>query len=149
MLVGGVVGLAACRQPNPDWQGPDDPSTSSPATTATTATTAATAATATGADEDASGPTTSGPSTGSSTGADDLGQSCNNDNMCSDGLVCGPDGVCQAGGEGDPCVSDADCQPPTPQCSPSGECQAGTQGDPCANNSDCADGLTCMTDRCG
>ncbi|MCA9707761.1 MAG: hypothetical protein KDK70_18060 [Myxococcales bacterium] len=101
--------------------------------------------TSAGPDSTADGSDTSATDTTDTT--DTVGQSCNNDNMCPDGLVCGPDG-CQQGTEGDPCERDGDCQEPFPFCGPLGVCQAGAEGDPCEDEEDCAAGLDCLNNAC-
>jgi hypothetical protein len=121
--------LVGCRQPNPEWQGPDD-----------------------GADTDTgdSSPDTSGPPEVMTEG-----ERCNNDNQCPDGWICGPMG-CQRGMDGDPCEENGDCQDPTPICAIAGICQDGNEGDPCAEDTDCGaptglcgPAMTCQSGEAG
>jgi hypothetical protein len=109
--------LVSCRQPNPEWKGPYDGTTS-----------------------DDNPMSTAGSETPeSSDGFMTEGQSCNNDNMCPDGWACGPEGCQQGmeGMEGDPCTAAGNCQAPFGICSPEGTCQDGSEGDPCSENNDC------------
>ncbi|MDJ0866129.1 MAG: hypothetical protein QNK03_08480 [Myxococcota bacterium] len=62
--------------------------------------------------------------------------------------LCGPSG-CQAGSEGDPCLTahipsttTGDCAASSPFCV-NGACQDGSTGDPCNGDYDCAAGLVC------
>lgn len=118
----------ACRQANPDWLGPasaeDDAGDVGTTTTAmtTTATTITTGMTT--ASDTMMGDATTGP------------MSCNNNNQCADGEVCGPE-VCQAGIEGDPCDRERHCSDVAPVCGPMGTCQDGSEGDPCDSAADC------------
>jgi hypothetical protein len=55
--------------------------------------------------------------------------------------ICGPNRVCQAGSEGDPCVDALDCGETAPHCGPGafqGTCFDGSTGDPCWDGADCA-----------
>lgn len=108
-LSGCLLLLAGCRQPNPEWMGPDGADG--------------------GTQETAVDP---------DTGPDNMteGKNCVNENQCPDGWVCGPMG-CQQGGDGDPCEGAEDCQDPTPICTIGGSCQAGAAGDPCLEDTDC------------
>jgi hypothetical protein len=117
-LGGSLLLLVGCRQPNPEWEGPADGT-------------------------DTSDPMTTGPMDPTSVDSSEPepeteGQSCNNDNFCPDGWVCGPDG-CQQGLEGDPCSSEGDCQAPMTVCGPEDACQAGAAGDPCSSDAHCQD----------
>jgi hypothetical protein len=114
-LMGSLLLLAGCRQPNPEWKGPDNGITSDPNTTS---------------NQPDSGMPPDEPMT--------EGQHCNNDNMCPDGWVCGPEG-CQLGMEGDPCSKNDDCVDPAALCGPQNTCQDGSEGDPCSTNDDCMD----------
>lgn len=111
--------MVGCRQPNPEWEGPDG----GDGTTTGTEPTA-------GQSMDVTTVTTApvDPST--------EGDNCQNENQCPDGWVCGPMG-CQRGEDGDPCDADGDCQAPTGVCGPEGTCQAGAAGDPCSENGHC------------
>jgi hypothetical protein len=126
-LSGGLLVLAGCRQPNPEWEGP--------------------AGVDTGATSMVEPATESDAMTGSEASDDEgmtTGKDCNSDQQCPDGLVCGPTG-CQQGGDGDPCTGDGDCAPPTAICGPNGVCQDGSEGDPCTGDSEC----TSPTPICG
>jgi len=127
--------LGGCRQPNPEWKGADEGSTTTGGLGTSTGSVDATSTTMPVADvTTAPDPTTEG-------------QDCNNDNQCPDGWVCGPMG-CQLGGDGDPCNGAGDCQEPTSICGPMDTCQAGAAGDPCASPNQCAAGLMCTDGVC-
>jgi hypothetical protein len=128
-LSGGLLLLAGCRQPNPDWEGPADADVGS----------------------------TVDPVTGSNDAPVVMteGERCQNDNQCPNGWVCGPMG-CQLGEDGDPCDGAGDCQDPTSICTIAGMCQAGSEGDPCAEDTDCmpptglcGPAMTCQSGEAG
>lgn len=115
------MGTIGCRQANPDWLG-------------RVSETAAHFGTDTGsASESSSGTSIDGPY-------------CEYEGAaCEVGEVCGPDG-CQWGIEGDACEDDMHCSQEAPLCGPDGTCQDGDLGDPCISDRECHDPLTCDED---
>jgi hypothetical protein len=118
--------IVGCRQPNPEWKGPNVSTTS---------------------DEDSTSSVDS-EAADSSDGFMTEGQSCNNDNMCPDGWACGPEG-CQQAMEGDACNPAGNCQAPFDICGPEETCQDGSEGDACTMPNHCAGGLMCTDGVCG
>src|SRR5688572_28924951 len=83
-------------------------------------------------------PTGGGP--GSNTG-NAVGEACEVDANCRDGLICGADGLCEPGhslGQGEPCVIGPECQDGLQcvagVCTPAGE---GAEGDACVGDGSC------------
>jgi hypothetical protein len=73
-----------------------------------------------------------------------LSSLCDFDDQCVETFpgaleICGPNGLCQAGAEGDACVDTYDCDAASPHCV-SGACRDGSSGDPCWDGADCVSG---------
>jgi len=66
---------------------------------------------------------------------------CSGDEECSEPTPLCLDEMCVASAEGQPCSSDAQCDPSAPICNQNGQCQDGSEGDPCGGNGpdDCSD----------
>lgn len=75
-----------------------------------------------------------------------VGEACDNDDSCADGLVCAKDGKCHEtmqAGQG-PCGKDGDCADGL-VCGSEDKCieRLGAGQGPCGEDGDCTDGLTC------